>query len=304
MTRFPPTRSLRLAAGLLLASTAPDAWAFAVREAARVLAPSWTEPAADRELRALALLLYARTWNGHRTPADVSMDELRTAVDVTGMLTSHGDLAEEPALTAEIQEAVRTAGHEPTFSGLRAPAVRDVSQIWMLSHDLCSRYSGVDAIDDEFGPGPSALRRCVPILAEALEGVTEEDRRNLDPVQVTTDVLRIATPRVMLTRRGSWMSVGCGTYGCRAADAQEPGVLTVDGLVVVWTCSEGHETPMHDRAQKLAASRVRLALRHLGHDQLIRGTLTINPHLDVTDEAFAEHTKPGLPRAVPWPSVS
>lgn len=277
MTRFPPTSSLKLAVGLLLPSTAPSSWVSAVREAARILAPSWTVPAGEMELRALALLFYARTWDGRRAPAAVTMDELRAAVDVTGTPMSYGVMVKEPAVAAEIKEAVREAGHEPTFSGPQATSDRDISQIWLLSNDLCNQYSGSDALDDECGPGPSALRHCVPTLAEVLGGVTEDDRQNLAPVEAATGVLRIATPRVMVTRRNAWVPVNCSVWDCRTADAGQLGELTVDGLAVVWTCAHGHDTPVHGRGQAVAASRVRLGLWHLGYDQLTDGELVITP---------------------------
>ncbi|MGW3954040.1 hypothetical protein ACWEKM_24670 [Streptomyces sp. NPDC004752] len=282
------TRPLSLEICLLTPSTAPAQWTAAVAEAVRLLAPSWDDsPAASDELRTLALVLFARTRTGGRTPQDVSLGEIVAALAVPG----DGVLTEALAVREEIESALAEAALTPAAGTGSHP-------VWTIYWGLCEvyRYPMIDDFEPE-PPSPSPLRQCLPSLARRLTGMTEEARSALEPVSVEAEALRVDTTRVMIVSRHAEVRLDCWTDpgptkpGRPArCPAEVGGHLMVDGPDAVWVCNAGHRTR---RPRTLSAAHARNALRQLGIDPATRGQVDAGgPFCVPAGDAFAEDADP------------
>ncbi|WP_329539213.1 hypothetical protein [Streptomyces sp. NBC_01358] len=249
---------------LLLSSTAPPGWRSAVEEAAHLLSDRYSDDWA--ELHTLALLLFARTFSGARTPRDVPVEELVQALDdpSTG----------ENRVTEEIRQALKATGQEYD-TGLpdEEPPLR------LIFGPVSDRYGGPAHWSDEWDPvppGPSPLDRAAKRLVGYLSTyeASHRDRPTSVP-DVGEGPLHVESDGIVMASRNSLVPPSC-SGGCAAS---RPRRLTVDGPVATLNC-EGCDT--RRRWKQLDPTQVRLALaRTLGVAPSVQGSYSVPGELYV-----------------------
>lgn len=252
---------------LLLPSSAPSAWTASVEEAARLLRCSWdSSRGAELNLGTLALLLYSRTHNGRRAPADVPLDELRGALGGPPVEGS------EPGIRHEILDALRAAGHAPGNKPHSGP-------LWQTYVDLANRYTTGD-LDGLEPPGPSPMRWAVERLALELEHFTEEARSELDAVPGESGPLRIdATEGIFVATASSIVPLRC-SHSC----PNQGSTLLVDGPLISSVCPNGHSL----RDWRLSAVHARKALRALDLDPATQGHIAVDGPFYIPESGWSE----------------
>ncbi|MCZ1012158.1 hypothetical protein [Streptomyces lydicus] len=250
--------ALDLELSLLLSSTAPSGWRRAVEEAAHLLSERYSGDWA--ELHTLALLLFARTYSGDRTPRDVPVDELVQALD--------DPTAGENRVTEEIRQALDATGQ-----GYDPRMPREEPPLGLILGPVSDRYGGPVAWSDEFDPvppGPSPLDHAAKRLLGYLSTYQPGRRDSPSTVPDVGDgPLHIEAELLFLASRDSLVPPRC-VGGC----PDHPRRLTVDGPEVTFLC-EGCHT--RRRPRQLAPAQVRLALaRALGVAPSAHGSYSVS----------------------------
>ncbi|NIY65564.1 hypothetical protein [Streptomyces malaysiensis] len=278
-TRLDPN-ALDLELSLLLSSTAPSGWRSAVEEAAHLLSEGY---AGDRaaELHTLALLLFARTRSGDRTPRDVPVEELVQALD--------DPTAGENRVTEEIRQALAATGQYDTQ---RSPG--DEPPLLRIFRPVSNRYGGPIPWSDEWDPvppGPSPLDRAAKRLVSYLSTCQPGRRDALSRVPAVGDgPLYVEADRLFMASQTSLVPPSC-VGGCPS----HPRRLTVDGPDVTFVC-EGCNT--RRRSRQLDPAQVRLALaRALGVAPSVHGSYSVPGVLHI---ALAEMPRGADPYMFNW----
>ncbi|MFG3126728.1 hypothetical protein ACGFZU_03345 [Streptomyces tendae] len=249
---------------LLLSSAAPPGWRSAVEEAAHLLSERYSGDWA--ELHTLALLLFARTFSGDRTPRDVPVEELVQAlVDPS---------AGENRVTEEIRQALDATGQ-----GYDACQPEEEPPLRLIFGAVSDRYGGPIPWSDEWDPvppGPSPLdhaaERLVGYLSRYESG--HRDRPSSVP-DIGDGPLHVESDGILMASRNSLVPPSCGG----SCATSRPRRLTVDGPVVTLNC-EGCDT--RRRRKQLDPAQVRLALaRTLGVAPSVQGSYSIPGELHV-----------------------
>ena len=248
---------------LLLSSAAPPGWRSAVEEAAHLLSERYSGDWA--ELHTLALLLFARTYSGDRTPSDVPVEELVQALDDPS--------AGENRVTEEIRRALDATGQRDDPG-----KPREEPPLRLIFGPVSDRYGGPMPWSDEWDPvppGPSPLDRAAKRLVSYLSTYQSGHRDNPSSVPDVGDgPLYVEADRLLMASRTSLVPPscvgGCPSHPCR---------LSVDGPDVTLVC-EGCDT--RRRWRQLDPAHVRLALaRALGVAPSVQGSYSVPGELHV-----------------------
>ncbi|MEV1011772.1 hypothetical protein [Streptomyces sp. NPDC049881] len=244
--------ALDLELSLLLSSAAPPGWRSAVEEAAHLLSERYT--GAWAELHTLALLLFARTYTGDRTPRDVPVEELRQALDDPS--------AGENGAVAEIRQALDAVGQ-----GYNSDKPDDKSPLRLIFGPLADRYGGSIPWSDEWDPvppRPSPLDHAAERLVSYLAAYEAGHRDSPSSVPAVGDgPLYLEAETVFIASRNSLVPP-------LSAEGRVSPVrrLTIDGPVVVCGTDQ--------RQRQLDPAQVRLAVaRTLGVAPSVQGAYTI-----------------------------
>lgn len=249
---------------LLLSSDAPPGWRSAVEEAAHLLSERYSGDWA--ELHTLALLLFARTYSGDRTPRDVPVEELVQALDDPS--------AGENRVTEEIRRALDATGQR---DDPRKP--REEQPLRLIFGPVSDQYGGPIPWSDEWDPvppGPSPLDRAAKRLVSYLSTYQSGRRDSPSTIPDVGDgPLYVEADRLLMASRTSLVPPscvgGCPSHPCR---------LSVDGPDVTLVC-EGCDT--RRRWRQLDPAQVRLALaRTLGVAPSVQGSYSVPGELHVS----------------------
>ncbi len=267
--------ALDLELSLLHSSAAPSGWRSAVEEAAHLLSDRYSGDWA--ELHTLALLLFARTVSGDRTPRDVPVEELVQALDDPS--------AGKNSVTEEIREALKAAGQ-----GYEGRRLDEEPPLRLIFGPVSHRYGGPAPWSDEWDPvppSPSPLDRAAKRLVSYLRTSQASKRgRSSSVPDIGEGPLHIESDGILLASRNSLVPPGCGG-GCFAS---RPRRLTVDGPMVTIHC-EGCGT--QGTRKRLAPAQVRLALaRTLGVAPSVQGSWSIPGELYVPPAEMARGADP------------